>query len=218
MTRRAEDILDQLEVMFPAAHCELNHNDVYQLTVAVALSAQTPDAAVNKVTPALFRRYPDANALAKADIMEVQDSIKTLGLYRHKASNLVAMAQTLVSDDGGKVPDDRQKLEALPGIGRKCANVILAVGFGQPALAVDTHVHRVAIRLKMAPADADVGKVEQYLLKQIPPQRWSRAHHLLIFFGRYLCHAQQPECWRCPFYRKCGYQGRRRQLEGHRRG
>ena len=198
-----EYIYSELEKMFPDAHCELNYQTVYQLAVAVMLSAQTTDVSVNKVTPALFERYPDAFAKAQAYRKDVEDLIRSIGLYKNKAANLIAMSRQLVEEYDGVVPDDMEKLVQLRGIGRKSANVILSEGFKHPAIAVDTHVHRVSVRLYLAAADDDVNEVERKLMKQFPRERWSKLHHLLIFFGRYMCSARKPQCEHCPFRQCC---------------
>ncbi|MBQ3385009.1 MAG: endonuclease III [Erysipelotrichaceae bacterium] len=198
-----EYIYSELEKMFPDAHCELNYQTVYQLAVAVMLSAQTTDVSVNKVTPALFERYPDAFAMAQAYQKDVEDLIRSIGLYKNKAANLIAMSRQLVEEYDGVVPDDMEKLVQLRGIGRKSANVILSEGFKHPAIAVDTHVHRVSVRLYLAAADDDVNEVERKLMKQFPRERWSKLHHLLIFFGRYMCSARKPQCEHCPFRQCC---------------
>lgn len=198
-----EYIYSELEKMFPDAHCELNYQTVYQLAVAVMLSAQTTDISVNKVTPALFERYPDAFAMAQASQKEVEDLIRSIGLYKNKAANLIAMSRQLAEEYGGIVPDDMEQLVQLRGIGRKSANVIMSEGYKHPAIAVDTHVHRVSVRLYLAAADDDVNEVERKLMKQFPRERWSKLHHLLIFFGRYMCSARKPQCEHCPFRQCC---------------
>lgn len=198
-----EYIYSELDKMFPQAHCELNYESVYQLAVAVMLSAQTTDVSVNKVTPSLFARYPDAFAMADASQKDVEDLIRSIGLYKNKAANLIAMSRQLVEEYDGIVPDDMEKLVQLRGIGRKSANVILSEGYKHPAIAVDTHVHRVSIRLYLAAADDDVNEVERKLMKQFPRDRWSKLHHLLIFFGRYMCSARKPQCEDCPFRGCC---------------
>ena len=152
-------VLDILEETYPDAECALNHKNVYELIVAVALSAQTTDKSVNQVSPALFERYPDAETLAAAEPSEVEEYIKRIGMYRTKAKNIVAMAQKICCDFGGKVPNDYDSLISLPGVGRKTANVVLAVGFGQQRIAVDTHVFRVANRIGLAD-EKDVLKTE----------------------------------------------------------
>ena len=197
-------VLDILEKTYPDAECALNHKNVYELIVAVALSAQTTDKSVNQVSPALFERYPDAEALAAAEPSEVEEYIKRIGMYRTKAKNIVAMAQKICCDFGGKVPNDYDSLISLPGVGRKTANVVLAVGFGQQRIAVDTHVFRVANRLGLAD-EKDVLKTELSLMERVPEERWSRTHHSLIFHGRQCCDARKPKCDSCPVNIYCEY-------------
>ena len=198
------EILDILEQSYPDAECALHHKNVFQLIVAVALSAQTTDKSVNQVTPALFERYPDAEALAEADAEEVSEYIKRIGMYRTKAKNIVAMAQKLCADFGGQVPDNYDDLISLPGVGRKTANVVLSVGFGQQRIAVDTHVFRVANRIGLV-CEKDVLKTELALMDRIPEERWSRTHHSLIFHGRQCCDARKPKCDSCPIVSYCEY-------------
>ena len=197
-------VLDILEETYPDAECALNHKNVYELIVAVALSAQTTDKSVNQVSPALFERYPDAEALAAAEPSEVEEYIKRIGMYRTKAKNIVAMAQKICCDFGGKVPNDYDSLISLPGVGRKTANVVLAVGFGQQRIAVDTHVFRVANRIGLAD-EKDVLKTELSLMERVPEERWSRTHHSLIFHGRKCCDARKPKCDSCPVNIYCAY-------------
>lgn len=197
-------VLDILEETYPDAECALNHKNVYELIVAVALSAQTTDKSVNQVSPALFERYPDAEALAAAEPSEVEEYIKRIGMYRTKAKNIVAMAQKICCDFGGKVPNDYDSLISLPGVGRKTANVVLAVGFGQQRIAVDTHVFRVANRIGLAD-EKDVLKTELSLMERVPEERWSRTHHSLIFHGRQCCDARKPKCDSCPVNIYCEY-------------
>lgn len=198
------EILDILEQSYPDAECALHHKNVFQLIVAVALSAQTTDKSVNQVTPALFERYPDAETLAEADVEEVSEYIKRIGMYRTKAKNIVAMAQKLCADFGGQVPDNYDDLISLPGVGRKTANVVLSVGFGQQRIAVDTHVFRVANRIGLV-CEKDVLKTELALMDRIPEERWSRTHHSLIFHGRQCCDARKPKCDSCPIVSYCEY-------------
>lgn len=198
------EILDILEQSYPDAECALHHQNVFQLIVAVALSAQTTDKSVNQVTPTLFERYPDAETLAEAEVEEVSEYIKRIGMYRTKAKNIVAMAQKLCADFGGQVPDNYDSLISLPGVGRKTANVVLAVGFGQQRIAVDTHVFRVANRIGLAD-EKDVLKTELSLMERVPEERWSRTHHSLIFHGRQCCDARKPKCDSCPIVSYCEY-------------
>lgn len=199
-----KEVLDILDKTYPEAECALHHQNVFQLIVAVALSAQTTDKSVNMVTPALFERYPDAHALAEADVSQVSEYIKRIGMYKTKANNIVGMAQKLVSEYGGQVPEDYDALVSLPGVGRKTANVVLSVGFGQQRIAVDTHVFRVANRIGLV-HEKDVLKTELALMEQIPEERWSRTHHSLIFHGRQCCDARKPKCDDCPVNTFCEY-------------
>ncbi|MBQ3375981.1 MAG: endonuclease III [Erysipelotrichaceae bacterium] len=205
-------IYDQLEQMFPDAHCQLDYGSIFQLAVAVMLSAQTTDVSVNKVTPALFARYPDAFAMGQADQKDVEEMIRSIGLYRNKAASVIAMSRQLVEEYDGVVPNEMDKLTLLRGIGRKSANVILSEGYKIPAIAVDTHVHRVSIRLYLANENDDVDQVEKKLMKQFSKDRWSRLHHLLIFFGRYQCSSRNPHCEDCPFKQHCRYLKGKEQL------
>ncbi|TDP58076.1 endonuclease III [Aminicella lysinilytica] len=195
-------ILDALDNEYPEAKCALDHVDVFQLIVAVALSAQTTDVSVNKVTPALFAAYPDAAALAAADTADVAELIRTIGMYRTKSKNIVAMAARLRDDFGGQVPNDYDSLVSLPGVGRKTANVVLSVGFGQQRIAVDTHVFRVSNRIGLV-HEKDVLKTELALMDCIPESRWSRTHHSLIFHGRNCCTARKPKCEECCIQEFC---------------
>ena len=197
------EILEHLDQLFPDARCELNHRNNYEMAVAVVLSAQTTDASVNRVTPALFEKYPDAESLARGNPQEIEQCIASLGLYHNKAKAIQGMARGMVEMYGGVVPDNMEDLVKLPGVGRKCANVIMSECYGVPALAVDTHVNRVSKRLGLAKKDDSLLTVETKLKRKIPKHRWIKTHHQLIFFGRYLCHARNPECERCPFRKIC---------------
>ncbi len=195
-------ILKDLDALYPTAGCALEHGDVYQLLISVVLSAQTTDVSVNKVTPALFAAYPDAEAMAAADPEAVMACIRTIGMYRQKSKNIIALSARLIEDYGGNVPDDFEELIKLPGVGRKTANVVLAEGFGIPALAVDTHVFRVSNRIGLVHAE-DVNGTEEQLKEAVPRDMWIHTHHLLIFHGRYCCRARKPECGRCPLRDRC---------------
>ena len=201
---KIKEVLDKLEEAYPEAECALHHQNVFQLIVAVALSAQTTDKSVNVVTPALFERYPDAEALAAAEAPEVSEYIKRIGMYKTKAKNIVGMAQKLVSDYDGQVPEDYDALVSLPGVGRKTANVVLSVGFGHQRIAVDTHVFRVANRIGLV-HEKDVLKTELALMERIPEERWSRTHHSLIFHGRQCCDARKSKCDDCYINTLCEY-------------
>ncbi|MBQ8618269.1 MAG: endonuclease III [Clostridia bacterium] len=206
MSQAYDQILAELERLYPDAKPALHFKNPYQLLVAVILSAQCTDVKVNAVTPALFAAYPDAHALAKADPLEVEDYIRTCGLYHNKAKNLVATAKTLVESYGGDVPADHEKLTQLPGVGRKTANVVMSCAFGADAIAVDTHVFRVSNRLGLADA-GDVLKTEQQLMQNIPKHKWSLAHHWIIFHGRRVCSARKPDCENCTLSPWCEYAG-----------
>lgn len=204
---RNEDIkiiLDKLEEMYPDAECALVHDNVFQLIVAVALSAQTTDKSVNLITPALFEKYKTPEELANADISDVEELIRRIGMYKTKAKNIVGMAKALVLNHGGVVPDDYDSLIALPGVGRKTANVVLSVGFGHQRIAVDTHVFRVANRIGLV-SEKDVLKTEYALMDRIPEERWSRTHHSLIFHGRQCCDARKPKCEECGINEYCEF-------------
>lgn len=193
---QVDEILDKLEFQYPEADCALDHSSVFQLLVAVVLSAQTTDKSVNVVTKKLFETYPDAAALAEASQGEVEEMIKRIGMYRTKSKNILALARMLMEKYDGQVPEDYDKLIELPGVGRKTANVVLAVGFGHQRIAVDTHVFRVSNRIGLV-SEKDVLKTELALMKTLPEERWSRAHHSLIFHGRNCCHARKPDCENC---------------------
>ena len=200
-----QEILANLDNLYPDAHCELNHSNSYQMAVAVILSAQTTDASVNKVTPRLFKKYPTIQKLAKGKIKDIESCIASLGLYHNKAKMIQGFADEVVERFNGKIPQTISELVTLPGVGRKCANVILSECFNIPALAVDTHVDRISKRLKLANNSDTVEAVERKLKKKVPKERWIKTHHQMIFFGRYLCHSRNPECERCPFTKDCRY-------------
>ena len=183
-------IIEAMGNLFPQASCELIHNNAFELLIAVMLSAQTTDVSVNKITPKLFKKYPTPEAFAAAPVEDIMEQLKTIGLYRNKAKFVKGCCQKLLLDFDGKVPHNRKELESLPGVGRKTANVVLSVAFNEPAIAVDTHVERVTKRLGICPPDATVREVEEILMKQLPKDMWSIAHHRLIFFGRYQCTAR----------------------------
>lgn len=194
-----------IEQMFPEAHGELEWETPFQLLIATILSAQATDKGVNKATPALFAAYPDAEKMANADIADVENYVKTIGLYRTKAKNIVRTAQMLTEEFGGELPKDKKIIQTLPGVGRKTANVVLAEAYGIPGIAVDTHVERVSKRLNIVPQDASVLDVEKKLMEYIPEEKWVKAHHHLIFFGRYHCTAKNPNCEQCPVLDYCRF-------------
>lgn len=187
----------------PDAHCELDHDSPFQLIVATALSAQSTDVQVNKVTPALFEKYPNAEKLSRASQEQVEAYINRLGMFRQKAKNLIGMAQALVRDHGAQVPASLQELVKLPGVGRKTANVVLGVAFQAPVgVVVDTHVQRITQRLGWTIHD-DPAKIEQDLMRLLPQSEWDRVSHTLIFHGRRICVARKPACSTCPVNDRC---------------
>ena len=198
-----EYIIENLDRLYPDAHCELNHKDSFELLIAVVLSAQTTDVSVNRVTSALFEKYPDALSMSEASEEDVMRLIHSIGLYKNKSRNIINLAKELVKRFNGEVPSKREELESLPGVGRKTANVVLSNCFDYPAFAVDTHVSRVSKRLMIARKDDDVLTIEKKLMKFFPRNCWSRLHHQFIFFGRYKCKAKNPECTDCPFRDSC---------------
>lgn len=195
--------LEQMEDMFPDAHCELNHSNPFELTIAVLLSAQCTDALVNKVTPKLFAKYKTPQDYLNVSLEELQDDIRSIGLYRNKAKNIQKLSELVLSEYGGEIPKDRDELTKLPGVGRKTANVVVSVAYGVPAIAVDTHVERVSKRLGICKWKDSVLQVEETLMKKIPKSLWGATHHRLIFFGRYHCKAQNPNCPECPLLSIC---------------
>lgn len=197
-------VLDLLEVMYPDAGCALEHENIFQLLIATVLSAQTTDKSVNLVTGGLFDKYPDAFHLAKAAQSDVEKIIRTIGMFKTKSRNIINLSVILVNEYDGKVPRDFNALTSLPGVGRKTANVVMSVGFGEQRIAVDTHVFRVANRIGLA-IGKDVLETEEGLMKNIPENRWTRTHHSLIFHGRNLCTARNPKCLDCMIRSECRY-------------
>lgn len=194
MILRIEKYLDEL---FPNPKCELEFNKDYELLIAVVLSAQTTDKRVNSVTRILFSKYPSLDALSEASIEDIGNIIKPIGTYHKKTVFVKEIASILLKDYEGKVPNDRNSLEKMPGVGRKTTNVVLSVLFNEPAIAVDTHVSRVSKRLGLANKNDDVLKIEKKLMKKIDKSNWSRRHHQLVLFGRYYCKAMSPKCEIC---------------------
>ena len=188
----------------PLPKSELDHHDPFELLIAVVLSAQTTDAAVNRCTPALFAAAPNPAAMAALGEAGIAPFIRSIGLWQSKARNLAALSRLLLERHGGRVPRDRAALEALPGVGRKTANVVLNVAFGENAMAVDTHIFRLGNRTGLAPGRTP-REVEDGLVKRCPPALLRQAHHWLILHGRYVCKARAPECWRCVALRFCNY-------------
>ena len=194
-------ILAELQRLYPDAKPELNFTNPYETLVATILSAQCTDKQVNKVTPAVFARFPDAVSMAAASVDELYPMVKSCG-FKNKASNIIEACKLIALKHGGEVPQTMEELTALPGVGRKTANVVMANAFGTPAIAVDTHVFRVSNRLGLADAD-DVLKTELQLQKAIPKSDWSAAHHWLIYHGRRVCKAQRPLCETCTLRDMC---------------
>lgn len=199
---RAAAVLDELQALYPDARAELDFTNPFELLVATILSAQATDVSVNAATPALFARYPNAAALAAAEPGAVEAYIKTIGLYRSKAKNLVMAARALVQEHGGEVPNDFEALLRLSGVGRKTANVVLSNAFGRPGIAVDTHVGRLARRLGFSKHE-NPDKVEADLEALWPEDRWIFAHHALILHGRRVCSARKPACSACSLAPLC---------------
>jgi endonuclease-3 len=200
---RAE-LFRRLAAIDPEPKTELEYATPFQLLVAVILSAQATDKGVNLATRALFLNAPTPEKIAALGEEKLADYIKTIGLYKTKAKNVLATAQRIVAQHGSQVPHERSALEALPGVGRKTANVILNIVFGEPTIAVDTHIFRLANRTGLAPGK-DVTTVEKKLLKAVPEEYRQHAHHWLILHGRYVCKARKPECWRCVIHDVCDY-------------
>ncbi|HWO95167.1 MAG TPA: endonuclease III [Bacillus sp. (in: firmicutes)] len=208
--------LDSMADMFPDAHCELNHENPFELVIAVLLSAQCTDVLVNKVTKNLFQKYKKPEDYLAVSEEELQQDIRSIGLYRNKAKNIRKLCQILLDKYDGEVPPNRDELTKLPGVGRKTANVVVSVAFGIPAIAVDTHVERVSKRLGICRWKDSVLEVEKTLMRKVPQNEWSVTHHRLIFFGRYHCKAQSPQCHVCPLLELCR-EGKKRMKEKGRK-
>ncbi len=209
--RRAAKILRALDKAYPDARIALNYTTSLELLVATILSAQCTDERVNMVTPTLFKKYRTAAALAKASLRTLEDEIRSTGFYRAKAKSLVNMAAAVVDRHGGEVPNNRDALVGLPGVGLKTANVVLGNAFGQPAIAVDTHVFRVSQRLGLARAD-DPDVIHDQLTEVLPRASWTQATHLLIIHGRKTCTARKPACPVCPVRLLCPWPGKTREV------
>jgi endonuclease-3 len=199
---RVKKIIKVLARLYPEAHTALHHDNPLQLLVATILSAQCTDARVNMVTPALFKRYPDARSFAEADQSELEKSIQSTGFFRNKARNIIGCCKALVAEHGGEVPGTLEQLVQLSGIGRKTANVVLGDAFGVPGITVDTHVGRLSRRLGLSTA-TDPVKVEQDLMKLVPKKDWTSFSHRLIFHGRQVCFARKPVCSKCALFELC---------------
>ena len=196
-------ISDQLDKMYPDAHCELNYTTIFELLIAVMLSAQTTDVSVNKVTPGLFSKFNTPENLASAPLEEVENCIRTLGLYKNKSKNLIEMSKVLIEKFNGVVPMNKEELLTLPGVGVKTASVVLIEGYKIPAFPVDTHVERISKRLGIAKKSDNAIDVMNKLMKKYPKNMWGKLHHQMIFFGRYTCIARKPKCEECLLKEKC---------------
>ena len=198
-------ILDYLDELFPNPRCELNYNKDYELLIAIVLSAQTTDKRVNKVTEVLFKKYPSLEDMSMASVTDIEDIIREIGTFRRKSIYVKEIAKKLVTDGYTYVPNDRDYIESLPGVGHKTASVFLSNIYGVDAIAIDTHVSRVSKRLGIVSKNDDVVKIEKKLEKKIPRDRWSKSHHQLVLFGRYYCKAMKPECNNCKIKDICKY-------------
>ena len=198
-------VSNYIDSLFPDAKCELFYQKDYELVIAVMLSAQTTDKAVNQVTESLFKDYPTLEALDKAPLENIENHIKRLGMYKNKASNIKGIAHTLLTEFNGVVPSDKNELQRLPGIGNKSAGVIRAEVFKIPDLPVDTHIIRITNRLGIANSKDEPIDIEQKLKKIIPEDQWIKSHHQLIHFGRYFCTARSPKCKECKLKNICKY-------------
>ncbi|MDE6047619.1 MAG: endonuclease III, partial [Anaeroplasmataceae bacterium] len=191
---RSKEILNEIRKIIPAPKCELNYNNLFELVCAVMISSQTTDKRVNQVTPALFQKYPTPKQLSEAKFEDVFEIIKSLGFAKNKAKNLISMAQALHNEFHDEVPKTLEELQTLSGVGRKTASVVLAEGYKIPAMPVDTHLERMAIRFGYVKEGASVLEAEESYRKYIPQEEWIEAHHLFLLFGRYHCKAIHPEC------------------------
>jgi len=201
--KRVRAILDELETLYPGAECELYHKTPFQLLCATILSAQCTDERVNKVTPPLFARFPDAHAMAKAPVPVLEEMVKTTGFFRQKTKSLLGTSRILVDQHGGEVPRDAEQLRKLPGVARKTANVVMGTAFGEPSgVVVDTHVQRLALRLALT-RNLTPEKIEQDLMLVVPQDEWIAFAHKLILHGRRVCFARKPDCERCPLVPHC---------------
>lgn len=208
MTNKVSSILSYLDELFPRASCELFYSKDYELVIAVMLSAQTTDKSVNQVTTVLFNKYKSLDELEQAPLEDIEETIKQIGLYKNKAKNLKGIVHDLITRFNYVVPSDKDLLQTLPGVGNKTAGVIRAEIFKIPDLPVDTHVSRIAKRLKLAKKDDDPIEVENKLKKLIPEDRWIKSHHQFIHFGRYFCTSRNPMCEKCKISDLCINKGR----------
>ena len=199
----SKEVMEGLDKLIPNPRCELEYTKDYELLIATVLSAQTTDKRVNMVTKELFKY--SLEELSNLDLKTIENIIRPIGTYTRKAIYVKEIANRLLTDEKGTVPNNREYLQTLPGVGRKVANVVLSNLFNEPCIAVDTHVNRVSKRLGFAKENDDVLIVEKKLMKVFPKDKWSRLHHQLVLFGRYTCKSKNPECHNCPFNTKCKY-------------
>lgn len=211
--KKTMEMIDVIAGMYPDAEAELNYTNSFELTIAVLLSAQTTDIGVNRVTTSLFERFKTPEDYLSVEVEEIENHIKTIGLYRTKAKNIQKLCRDLIDKFNGEIPGNYDDLVTLAGVGRKTANVVLSVAFDTPRIAVDTHVERVSKRLGIARLKDSPLQVEETLMYKIPAERWSRTHHQLIFFGRYHCLARNPKCGACPLLAECR-EGQKRLKKG----
>ena len=204
MKNKVEVILNYLDLLYANPKCELDYKKDYELLIATVLSAQCTDKRVNMVTKELWKSY-DIYSLSKAKNKDIEKIIRSVGSYTKKASYLIEISKSLVNDYNGYVPNNREYLENLPGVGRKTCNVVLSNLYNVPAIAVDTHVKRVSVRLGLASSKDDVLEIEKKLMKKIPKERWSKFHHQMVLFGRYKCMAKNPLCEECKLKEYCKY-------------
>jgi endonuclease-3 len=202
MNKKQSAAFEILKKEYAGLDCALHFRNNFELLIAVSLSAQTTDIAVNKVTPVLFKRYGSAEKLARAKSESVEKIISTIGMYRTKAKNIIALSKIISKKYHGKIPGDFDALVSLPGVGRKTANVVLSIGFGKQAIPVDTHVFRVSNRIGFA-SEKTPEKTEFALMKLLPECEWNNAHNSMIWHGRRICHARKPECDICPIEKYC---------------
>lgn len=200
-----KEILEYIDTLYPDAHCELNYTKDYELLIAIVLSAQTTDKRVNQVTKILFDKYKTLEELSNAPLEDIEKIIMSIGTFKKKSIFIKEIANSLLKDHNGMVPNDRAYLETLSGVGRKTTNVFLSEYYKVPSIAVDTHVERVSKRLKLAKQNSTVKEVEKSLMKKIPKENWIKTHHQLIFFGRYHCKAISPNCANCKLTSICKY-------------
>ena len=208
---KSEEVIKYLDELYPDARCELNYTKDYELLIATILSAQSTDKRVNEVTKVLFAKY-DIFSLADAPLEDIASIIYPVGTYKRKSEYIKEVARRLVTEYNGIVPNNREFLESLPGVGRKTCNVVLSNIYDVPAIAVDTHVKRVINRLGIVKSD-DVLKIEEALMQFFPKNKWSRVHHQLVLFGRYMCKSKNPECQNCPFQTQCVYYSKTKKIK-----